>query len=238
MTTFTATYSPDDNKLRLYASQRLDKETYERVRAAGFISTTERTTMRIETITRELFQFSELSDEAKEKARDWFRAGMAGDSIFGEHILEEFHDTLMPTLGFSLDKKRTYWSVGSYDDYATFDGSWYASEVKPEAIAALKADWPRDKEVHRLCDVFAELAALENARGSASNSYHGNLSCEFFAENAEPEHEEAFCDACRDLARWLKKTLVTEWEYQNSDECVDENIEANEYEFTADGKRA
>lgn len=37
MITYTATYSPDDNKLRLYASQRLDAETYARVRAAGFI---------------------------------------------------------------------------------------------------------------------------------------------------------------------------------------------------------
>ena len=34
---YTATYSPDDNKLRLYASSRLDSETYSRVRAAGFI---------------------------------------------------------------------------------------------------------------------------------------------------------------------------------------------------------
>ncbi|WP_024516992.1 DUF3560 domain-containing protein [Bradyrhizobium sp. Tv2a-2] len=31
-----ATYSPDDNKLRLYASTRLDAETYARVKAAGF----------------------------------------------------------------------------------------------------------------------------------------------------------------------------------------------------------
>lgn len=31
-----ATYSPDDNKLRLYASSRLDKELYDKVRAAGF----------------------------------------------------------------------------------------------------------------------------------------------------------------------------------------------------------
>lgn len=36
MTTFTATYSPDDNKIRLYASARLDPETYARVKAAGF----------------------------------------------------------------------------------------------------------------------------------------------------------------------------------------------------------
>lgn len=31
-----ATYSPDDNKLRLYSTSRLDRETYDRVKAAGF----------------------------------------------------------------------------------------------------------------------------------------------------------------------------------------------------------
>lgn len=36
MTTLTATYSPEDNKLRLYASARLDDETFARVKAAGF----------------------------------------------------------------------------------------------------------------------------------------------------------------------------------------------------------
>lgn len=36
MATLTATYSPEDNKLRLYASSRLDAETYARVKAAGF----------------------------------------------------------------------------------------------------------------------------------------------------------------------------------------------------------
>lgn len=33
---YTATYSPEDNKLRLYSSTRLDKETYARVAAQGF----------------------------------------------------------------------------------------------------------------------------------------------------------------------------------------------------------
>lgn len=33
----TATYSPEDNKLRLYAETRLDEETYARVRNAGFV---------------------------------------------------------------------------------------------------------------------------------------------------------------------------------------------------------
>lgn len=36
MIAYTATYSPEDNKLRLYASQRLDADTYARIKAAGF----------------------------------------------------------------------------------------------------------------------------------------------------------------------------------------------------------
>lgn len=36
MLLMTATYSVEDNKLRLYASARLDQETYQRVKAAGF----------------------------------------------------------------------------------------------------------------------------------------------------------------------------------------------------------
>ena len=34
---YTATYSPEDNKLRLYASERLDPETYKKTRGMGFI---------------------------------------------------------------------------------------------------------------------------------------------------------------------------------------------------------
>jgi hypothetical protein len=37
MTTYSATYSPEDNKLRLTASSRLDPDLYARVRAAGSI---------------------------------------------------------------------------------------------------------------------------------------------------------------------------------------------------------
>jgi len=36
MTLYTATYSPEDNKLRLYATSRLDAETYQRVKELGF----------------------------------------------------------------------------------------------------------------------------------------------------------------------------------------------------------
>ncbi len=37
MTIYSATYSPEDNKLRLYAVSRLPPDLYDRVRGAGFI---------------------------------------------------------------------------------------------------------------------------------------------------------------------------------------------------------
>ena len=40
-----------------------------------------------------------------------------------------------------------------------------------------------------------------------------------------------------DKEGWIYRTLESEYDYQNADEQVDENIEANEYTFTAEGRR-
>ena len=44
-------------------------------------------------------------------------------------------------------------------------------------------------------------------------------------------------EALRDLARWLYRQLESEYDYLSSDEVVDETIAANEYTFTARGRR-
>lgn len=49
--------------------------------------------------------------------------------------------------------------------------------------------------------------------------------------------EEIVTEALRDLVRWLYRQLECEYEYLSSDECVDETIIANEYTFTASGRR-
>lgn len=61
MTTITATYSPEDNKLRLYASTRLDAETYARVKAAGFVWAPR----------QELFVAPRWTPAREELNRDW-----------------------------------------------------------------------------------------------------------------------------------------------------------------------
>lgn len=49
--------------------------------------------------------------------------------------------------------------------------------------------------------------------------------------------EEAATEALRDLACWLYRQLEREHEYLTSDTVVDEAILANEYTFTAIGRR-
>ena len=49
--------------------------------------------------------------------------------------------------------------------------------------------------------------------------------------------EEIVTEALRDLARWLYRQLEREYEYQTSDDSVDEAIAANAYTFTDAGRR-
>lgn len=192
------------------------------------------------TVQVNIYQFSELSDKAKERARDWYREGMAGETFLLEYVVDEFHDTLMPTLGFDLDKCKTSYEISySQSDGASFTGNWYAHKVDPKKVAALKSDWPQDTEVHKFCDTVLALAALENASGSCESGRYHFIRADFSADcDDDSEHVEAFRELCRDIAHWLYVRLRNEYEYQTSNEAVDESIEANEYEFTVDGKYA
>ena len=49
--------------------------------------------------------------------------------------------------------------------------------------------------------------------------------------------EAVVTDAMRDLARWVYRKLRLEYEYQTSDDVVDETVAANDWTFTAEGRR-
>ena len=49
--------------------------------------------------------------------------------------------------------------------------------------------------------------------------------------------DDDLVDALRDLAHWLYRALEREYEFQASDETVDEGMSANGYTFTAEGRR-
>lgn len=204
--------------------------------------------MRTKTI--ELYQYAELSEKAKAKARDWYREASAGDPLDTEFIFEDFINIAgfcgwtIPrrTVRVAGNKPRTYtepaiyWSGFSCQgDGACFEGTWTASEVN---AAGLKEHAPTDTVLHHIADRLAAIAkANPDATGSVKNTGHySHKYATTFDGDIGLISEEDWIDATRDLMQWLYDSLENEYEYQQSDEAVAETIEANEYEFTIDGE--
>ena len=193
-----------------------------------------------------VYTFDELSDSAKERARQWWREA-AGHDEWWDCTFEDAKQCL-EVAGFRISN--IYFSgFSSQGDGACFEGTWSAHDTKP--VKAMKQHAPKDKELHRIA---AEMRALAKAHKGASMSVkqRGHYSHEFCTEfsvdfgdeecngNAEAmtAAEESIIETSRDAMRWIYRQLEKEYDYQNSDEVVDDTIRANEYEFDEDGRRA
>ena len=205
-----------------------------------------------------VFTFDELSDAAKEKARDWYREGVFNESHDWDHIVEDAA-TVAALFGLTIGS-RVYRTVGgksgtepavyfsgfwNQGDGASFEGEY---EFKADALAAVKAFAPTDAKLH---DIVARLHAAQSISGPlscritqrGSYSHENTMLVDFYDYEGEAaDNELGFAqqrveESLKDFARWIYDGLKAEYEYQSADEQVDESIRANAYEFTDDGKR-
>lgn len=200
-----------------------------------------------------LFQFDELSDEAKEKAREWYREASIGDDFWHENVIDDAKHVLT-FAGFEIDKIyfSGFWSQG---DGAQFEGSFDASKVN---AAKMREECPVDTDLHAIADESARLITECPRIGwhvKSSGHYSHEMATEFSFNYQEEEcdphgdechvdhtpanldaFEEAHKENARDAMRWIYKQLEREYEWQNADEQVDDTIRANEYEFTEEGR--
>ena len=204
-----------------------------------------------------VYSFGELSDEAKDAARHWYRTGAFGydwyDAVFDDfaHVaailgVELRTHPIRLFGGGTRHQNCTYFSgFSSLGDGACYEGDWrHAKRVR----VAIRDYAPRDAELHRIADAleaiqwrnFYQLHATIRHRGR----YYHEYCMEISVERDSPSYqelsvsaEEEVTEALRDLARWLYRRLEEEFDYLNSDEAVDEAIIANDYSFTAAGQR-
>jgi len=210
-----------------------------------------------ETIATTVYRLNELSDAAKDKARAWYREGCL-DHDWYEFVYEDF-ERVCAILGVDLEtrfgrlygggprQKPCIWFSGfwSQGDGASFEGRYHHEKAARRRIREYA---PQNEELHRIADVlqtlqkrnFYQLHADVVHRGR----YYHEHSMAISVERDSPTHqdmtvgaEEAVIEALRDLARWLYRQLEQEYEYQTSDETVDEAIAANGYTFTEAGRR-
>ena len=194
----------------------------------------------MEIIQTPVYTFDELSDQAKEKARAWWREGALHDGWW-ECV---YADAKNVAELFGLDIEHIWFSGFSRQgDGACFEGDY---RYKNSALAAVKAYAPQDTDLHYV------VKALQDARRRAFYKLGAiGLHCAHVSVGpcgVDVCHlddrwrdigstEDDIKKALRDFADWIYRQLEREYEYQTSDEQADEAIRANGYTFTEYGKR-
>ena len=209
------------------------------------------------TVTVGIFQFNELSKEAKETARDSYREGSEFEPQY-----EDF-ETAADLLGIDLIEERpgrragtwhkantiAYSGFCSQGDGASFTGSY---SFKVGCSDAIRAEFPAENTLHAIADSLTALhvrlrlidgGKLEGKITQNDHRYSHSHTMDATAYDANGDEREIpvsdeFRDLMRDFADWIYKRLEEQYYSDTSDEVVDENMIANEYEFTEDGERA
>jgi hypothetical protein len=208
------------------------------------------------TVETSVYDFTELTDAAKDKARTWFRETI--DHDWWDSVTDDI-EQICPILGVTLAtspvrlmgggtrQKPCIWFSGfwSQGDGACFEGRYaYA----PRASLRIRDYAPQDTELHRIADAlqrlqrdnFYQLTAVIRHRGRDCHAYCMAIDVERDSPTGHPivnRGDDDLIEALRDLANWLYRALEREYEFLTSDEIVDEGMSANGYTFTAEGRR-
>jgi len=188
-----------------------------------------------------IFKFNELSDNAKESARQWWREGGL-DSEWYEYTIDKT-DNALEMIGFN-NIKISFSGFCSQGDGACFTGNY---EYQKGALKDVKEEFPQWEALHELTEqlqlinrrYFYQLAfKLEH---SGRYSHENSVTVDYverldgFEINGEVELFEELQCIVREFMQEIYIMLESEYDHLTSDEQVDEAIIINEYEFDENG---
>lgn len=193
------------------------------------------------TIKTNLYQYAELSEDAQQKAREWY-TGKGFE--FDAGVIIEDVKRIATILGVNNCEVfySGFWSQG---DGACINGTYHYTKG---ALKVIKEYAPMDTELH---DIIKQLQDAQRkafyktiVKITHSGGYCHYNSMDFNHENELYPDLDDRSDSCKeieeafkDFARWIYKQLEKDYYYQTSNEAVIETIEANEYEFLINGKK-
>lgn len=205
-------------------------------------------------ITKEitLYTYDELSDSAKDKARDWWNG--CRDEFDYEFVIEDFKEvakllginfkthTVRLMSGASRQDANIWWSLDyCQSDYAAFEGWWtYA----PAMAKKIRDYAPQDSTLHGITDTLADVQRRHFYKLEAAVTYHHYYGLQVEVGHTEDRYREipdadykTVKEAMKDLCQWLYHQLQTQDEWLGSEENIADAMSANGYTFTKDGRR-
>lgn len=207
-------------------------------------------------ITTEAYQFMELDDRAKEKAREWWRHVDRHINIVSDADLVTTFCTVANFCGWSISTSRSskaepdvrYCYGPAPGDYVNWTGTWHANVVR---LQELTDNYPKDEQLQNLCAAYAAIAMQwpdsvgtsdEGSRGSyAEIGWAGAAQID---DTRSKEYNMAYLHSVQLfrantqlLQGWMLHQIEVESDYRQSSEYIDEILTINEYEFTKEGER-
>lgn len=187
------------------------------------------------TVQTQVFKFAELSNAAKERAKAWYAEGLDRwwDSSF------EDAKQIGALLGFEIDN--IYFSgFSSQGDGAKFEGSFsYAKGC----VKAVKSHAPLDTTLHAIAEEWAAIQKANfykvNGKVKCTGRYQhsGETDFEVYRDSVEVDAdlEERVAACIRSFMDWVYTQLEKEYDGINTDQYIADYMEANGFEFEADG---
>jgi len=163
------------------------------------------------TIRTKVYKFDELNEDAKQKAIEVL-SEINVDYDWWQFVYEDAENIGLKIDGFDIDR-------GSYCN-GNFTIS--AHEVAANII----------RDHGESCDTYKTAQEFLDNSNEIQNKYPEMEGPDY--EDEMISNEDAFLNSILEDYRVM---LTNEYEYLISDEAIIETIQANEYEFTADGRR-
>lgn len=175
----------------------------------------------MQTIQTTVFEYDELSDKAKDKARDWYRE-RALDYDWWDSIYEDAANIGLTIKSFDLDRSR----------HATGEFKYFGGAE--QCASLILKEHGKDCETFKTASKFlAELDTLNKEIEAVDGDDQTNCEYEVWQDK-----RGLLCDDfLNSLLEDYSIMLQHEYEYLLSDEAVEESIRCNGYTFTELGKR-
>ena len=167
----------------------------------------------METLTVNVYPFDELSEEAKDNAREWMRSCLDTNDCFGGTI-EDAKQASLTIEGWDIGRGQVCELRFNDSAKATADLILANHGETCDTYSAAK-DW-KDK---------ADALALRINAGDIDE------------QDAQDEADENKAEFLKELSECYLTMLTDEYEAAQEDEYIDEAIRINEYLFTEKGKR-
>ena len=200
------------------------------------------------TKTYTLYTFDELSDRAKEKARDWYRSSDVGN----DYMLSESFAQTLSYYGFPEGSMKIYYSLA----YCQGDGVSFEGRIDFDALLATTESElviaRTDENLVVIRDLIKQARAIDmdlSGKVESNGDFHEcsmDIELDCYYANDEvisprdqiaEKLQEALEEFVMDLSLQLKKDGYSDLDYRFSDEVVDETILVSEFTFCEDGKR-